>query len=98
MGAVDVGVGHDDDLVVAELGEIEIVAADLERGEWPLGRQRFDLGRGRTEGLALEVGEHRVDAREDGHAGKHVGHPVVLVHPGVNHRIQNGADDSHDVE
>ena len=28
MGAVDVGVGHDDDLVVAQLLEVEIVAAD----------------------------------------------------------------------
>ena len=40
MGAVDVGVGHDDDLVVAELGEVELVAADAgaERGD-----QRADL-------------------------------------------------------
>ena len=40
MRAVDIGVGHDDDLVVAELGEIELVMADAgaERGD-----QRADL-------------------------------------------------------
>ena len=40
MRAVDVGVGHDDDLVVAQLVEVEVVAADAgaERGD-----QRADL-------------------------------------------------------
>ena len=35
MGAVDVGVGHDDDLVVAQLVDVELVAADAgaERGD-----------------------------------------------------------------
>ena len=35
MRAVDVGVGHDDDLVVAQLFELEFVAADAgaERGD-----------------------------------------------------------------
>ena len=40
MRAVDIGVGHQDDLVIAQLGQIEIVAADAgaERGD-----QRADL-------------------------------------------------------
>ena len=40
MGAVDVGVGHDDDLVVAQLVGVELVVADAgaERGD-----QRADL-------------------------------------------------------
>ena len=40
MRAVDIGVGHDDDLVIAELGEVELVLADAraERGD-----QRADL-------------------------------------------------------
>ena len=40
MRAVDIGVGHDDDLVVTELGEIELVVTDAgaERGD-----QRADL-------------------------------------------------------
>ena len=35
MGAVDVGVGHDDDLVVAQLVDVELVAADAgaQRGD-----------------------------------------------------------------
>ena len=42
MRAVDVGVGHDDDLVVAQLGEVELVMADAgaERGD-----ERADLRR-----------------------------------------------------
>ena len=50
VGAVDVGVRHDDDLVVAQLRQVEVVAADAgaERGD-----QRADL-------LA---GEHLVEAR-----------------------------------
>ena len=40
MGAVDVGVGHDDDLVVAQLVDVELVLADAgaQRGD-----QRADL-------------------------------------------------------
>ena len=50
VAAVDVGVGHDDDLVISQLFEIELVGADprAERGD-----QRADLGRR----------EHLVEAR-----------------------------------
>ncbi len=47
MGAVDIGVGHDDDLVVAQLGDVEAfdigVAPDAGAKR---GNQRADLGRG----------------------------------------------------
>ena len=45
VGAVDVGVRHDDDLVVAQLFEVEVVAADAgaERGD-----ERADLLAGRA--------------------------------------------------
>ena len=49
MGAVDVGVGHDDDLVVAQFLDVEIVAADA-------GAHRLD------EGADLLGGEHAVEA------------------------------------
>ena len=49
VGAVDVGVGHDDDLVVAQLRQVEVVAdAGAERGD--------DVGH-------LLGGQHLVDAR-----------------------------------
>src|ERR1700732_2194949 len=67
MAAVDIGVGHDDDAVVARLRRLEILAADAgaERLD-----QRADLGRGQhlvetgaldVEDLALQ-GEDRLTA------------------------------------
>src|SRR5262249_6061509 len=67
MGAIDVGIGHDDDLMVAELGEIELVVADpcTKRRD-----QRTDL-RARqhlVEARALDIedltaqGKHRLEA------------------------------------
>ncbi len=50
VGAVDVGVRHDDDAVVAELGDVEVVAADA-------GAERGD------EGADLLAAEHLVEAR-----------------------------------
>ena len=69
MGAVDVGVGHDDDLVVAQLVDREFVGADAgaERGDQRadlLGRQHLvharaldveDLSAQRQDGLELAV-------------------------------------------
>ncbi len=48
--AVDVGVGHDHDLVIAQLGEVEFLAADA-------GAERLD------DGPDLAAGEHPVEAR-----------------------------------
>ena len=66
MRAVDIGVGHDDDLVVAQLPEVELVLADAraERGD-----QRADLGARQhlVEARALDVqdlaaqGKHRLE-------------------------------------
>ena len=54
MRAVDVGVGHDDDLVIAQLVDVELVAADAgaERGD-----QRADLFGGQhfVEARALDI-------------------------------------------
>ena len=68
VGAVDVGVGHDDDLVVAQLRDIEVVAdAGAERGDdvgHLLGRQHLvdaraldveDLAADRQHGLELAL-------------------------------------------
>ena len=64
MRAVDVGVGHDDDLVVAQLVEVEIVAADAgaERRD-----QRADLlaGQHLVEARALDI-EDLAAQRQDG--------------------------------
>ncbi len=45
-----------------------------------------------------EVGQHGIDTGEYGHRREHVGDPVVLVHPRVNHRIKNDAHDGDDQE
>ena len=50
MRAVDVGVGHDDDAVVAQLGDVEIVLADAG-------------AEGGDQGADLLGGEHLVEAR-----------------------------------
>src|SRR3569623_1693619 len=50
MRAVDIGVGHDDDLVVAQLLDVEIVAADA-------GAHRLD------QRADLAAGEHAIEAR-----------------------------------
>ncbi len=50
MRAVDVGVGHDDDLVVAQLLDVEVVAADA-------GAHRLD------QRADLAAAEHPVEAR-----------------------------------
>ena len=54
MGTVDIGVGHDDDLVVAQLADVEIIAADAgaKRGD-----ERADLGGGQhlVEAGALDI-------------------------------------------
>ena len=65
MGAVDIGVGHDDDLVIAQLVGVEFLAADAgaERGD-----QCADLGRRQhlVEARALDIedlaaqGQHRL--------------------------------------
>ena len=49
VGAVDIGVGHDDDLVVADLGDVEVIAAEA----------RADGGDERAD---LLVVQHAVDA------------------------------------
>ena len=49
VGAVHVGIGHDDNLVVAQLGEVHVVAA-------------YAYAHGGDEGLDLLVGQHSVEA------------------------------------
>ena len=50
VGAVDIGVGHDDDLVVAHLAEVELLGAEAGAD-------------GRDQRADLQVAQHAVDAR-----------------------------------
>ncbi len=66
MGAVHVRVGHDDDLVVAQLREVEVVAADAgaeggdERADLLGGEHLVEAGALHVEDLAAQ-GQHRLE-------------------------------------
>jgi hypothetical protein len=64
VGAIDVGIGHDDDAVIAQLGDVEVLGADAAAQR---GHQRDDLlaGYKLVEAGLLDV-EHLAAQRQDG--------------------------------